>query len=137
LLVVLPQPPLPPYALAAPAFPFRQLAGLASRAPIGGAREVALACFVIARLAADRLEGSGGLTDPNRGLRSTGARGWLGTLALPATVRAPLARALELCGEGNGAGLAAAVLELAEAAAPFLDQGGRGELEGLGTALGT
>jgi hypothetical protein len=130
-------PHLPPYALAAPAFPFRHLAGLASRAPIGGAREVALACFVVARLAADRLEGSGALPEPGRGLRSAGARGWLGTLALPAAVRAPLARALELSGEGEGLGLPAALMELAEAASPFLDLGGRGELEALGAALGS
>jgi hypothetical protein len=139
--LVLPHPvpssALPPYALATPTFPFRHLAGLASRAPIGGAREVALACFVLARLAADRLQGSGGLTESGRGQRSIGARGWLGTLALPAAVRAPLARALELCGEGDGAGLSAAVIELAEAAGPFLDVGGKGELEGLGTALRT
>src|SRR5204863_7354540 len=44
---------LPPYALSAPVFKFRHLATLAGRAPIGGAREVALACFVAARLASD------------------------------------------------------------------------------------
>ena len=44
---------LPPYALPAPVFRFRNLATLAGRAPIGGAREVALACFVAARLVND------------------------------------------------------------------------------------
>src|SRR5215216_5312955 len=51
---ILPVPvTLPPYALPAPVFRFRNLATLAGRAPIGGAREVALACFVAARLAND------------------------------------------------------------------------------------
>src|SRR3954453_19876564 len=44
---------LPPYALPTPVFRFRHLASLAGRAPIGGAREVALACFVAARLVSD------------------------------------------------------------------------------------
>jgi hypothetical protein len=39
---------LPPFALPPLSFPFRHLAALAGRAPIGGAREVALGCFLAA-----------------------------------------------------------------------------------------
>jgi hypothetical protein len=130
------QPVLPPYALPAPVFPFRHLASLASRAPIGGAREVALACFVVARLAADRLVGPGMLPEPARTTRCVGARSWIGTLSLPTAVRTPLAKVLELSGDGSGTGLPAALLELADAAAPFLDPASRGELDALALALG-
>ena len=58
---------LPPYALTAPVFRFRHLAALAGRAPIGGAREVALACFVAARLVSD-------CCDPALELDERGAR---------------------------------------------------------------
>jgi hypothetical protein len=127
---------LPPHALAAPAFPFRNLAALAARAPIGGAREVALACFVAARLASDQLEGKG-LPEAGRAARSAGAKGWLGTLALPAPVRGPLARCMELSAspEGGGPVLAAEVAALAEVAGGYLDQPARAELAALGAAL--
>jgi hypothetical protein len=43
----------PPYALEPLSFRFAALAALAGRAPIGGQREVALATYVVARLAHD------------------------------------------------------------------------------------
>jgi hypothetical protein len=127
---------LPPHALPAPSFPFRHLAALAARAPIGGAREVALACFMTARLASDQL-GGGGLPEGGRAARSAGAKGWLGTLALPAPVRGPLARCMELSGvmEGAETALGAEVGALAEAAESYLDQPSRAELTALAAAL--
>jgi hypothetical protein len=41
----------PPYTIAHPTFGFPELATFAGRAALGGAREVALAAFMIARLA--------------------------------------------------------------------------------------
>jgi hypothetical protein len=127
---------LPPHALPAPTFPFRHLAALAARAPIGGAREVALACFVAARLAAEQLAGNG-LPEVGLAARSTGARGWLGTLALPAPVRGPLARCMELSAAVDGAGsaLAAEIGALEKVAGSYLDQPSRAELAALATAL--
>src|SRR6476659_6098372 len=78
---------LPPYALSAPVFKFRHLATLAGRAPIGGAREVALACFVAARLAADCCDPALDLDEPARAARCAGAKLWLGTIAIPSPVR--------------------------------------------------
>jgi len=125
-------PTLPPYAIPPLAFPFRHLAALAGRAPIGGAREVALACFLSARLAADRVaplpEGTGGL-------RGTGARGWLSTLSLPAPTRAPVQRCLDAATGGSMPELAAAMRELCAAAGSYLEPGARAELEQLAGML--
>jgi hypothetical protein len=107
---------LPPYALSAPVFRFRHLAALAGRAPIGGAREVALACFVAARLASDCSDPSLDLDEASRAARCAGTKGWLGTIANPA-VMAPL------------------VAALAKAAESFLDSASRSELDVLMTRL--
>ena len=127
-------PTLPPYAIAAPVFRFRHLASLAGRAPIGGAREVALACFVAARLA---VECAGALEqDPDgRTARAAAARTWLGTLALPSAVKTPLLRCAELSGQGTATAMSREVASVATAAASFLDAPSRAELEGLAASL--
>jgi hypothetical protein len=92
-------PALPPYALAVPSFRFRALAALAGRAVLGGPREVVLACFVGARLAAALVRGAEpALTDEVRAARASGARTWLGAIALPASTRVPLARLIDATG---------------------------------------
>lgn len=125
---------LPPYALPTPAFPFPHLAGLAGRAPIGGAREVALACFVAARLASDCAAGASEWGELGRSARSAGAKGWLGALALPTAVRAPLLRCVESTVSGSPRVVAHELAELAAAGAAYLDPGSRAELDAL-TAL--
>ena len=127
------QTTLPPYALPPLVFPFRHLAALAGRAPIGGAREVALACFLAARLAADRLGGP--LTTESATARGQGARGWLATLAVPAPVRASLSSALELSAAGSLGDLAAEIGVLAQAAGEYLEPAARGELDHLAVQL--
>ena len=126
--------PLPPYALAAPSFRFRHLANLAGRAPIGGAREVALACFVAARLAADRLSNTTTETTSRAG-RCAGAKAWLGTLALPAAVRTPLTRCADASVDGTRVAVGREVSALATAASSFLDAASRAELEALAGSL--
>ena len=125
---------LPPYALSAPVFRFKHLASLAGRAPIGGAREVALACFVAARLAAEctatRDEASTG-----RSGRCAGAKAWLGTLALPAAVRGSVSKCAELSVSGNPAEVGKEVATLVVSAASYLDSQSRGELVALSAAL--
>ena len=128
-------PTLPPYALSAPVFRFKHLASLAGRAPIGGAREVALACFVAARLAA---EWTATLDDDpaGRGGRCAGAKAWLATLALPATVRSSVVRCAELSIGGNAPELGRELAGLAQAATSYLDPQSRAELHALSAALG-
>ena len=127
-------PTLPPYALAAPSFRFRHLATLAGRAPIGGAREVALACFVAARLASDCVREVGEDHDA-RAARSAGAKAWLGTLALPAAIRNPVTRCAEMSVEGRAAAVGKEIAALALAAASYLDSQSRAELDALSSAL--
>src|SRR3954471_18984953 len=110
---------LPPYALSAPVFRFRHLAALAGRAPIGGAREVALACFVAARLVSDCCDPALPLGDDSPAPPCAGAKAWLGTIAIPAPVRTPVARCAEASALVDAKGMAGLVLALAKAAEGF------------------
>ena len=130
----MPLDPLP-FALAAPAFPFRHLASLAGRAPIGGAREVALACFLAARLANDCGDPMLGLDEESRAARCAGAKGWLGTIALPSPVRTPVARLAEASANGHPEAMAPLVTALARAAESYLDPAARAELDALAVSL--
>jgi hypothetical protein len=127
--------PLPPYALEAPVFPFRHLAGPPARAPIGGAREVALACFVAARLAAEYLHDGDDSHAVARAARCTGAKGWVGTLALPTALKGPLQRCLESSAAGGRSAMGRELAALATAAASYLDASSRAELDALATSL--
>jgi hypothetical protein len=127
--------PFLPYALATPSFPFRHLASLAGRAPIGGAREVALGCFMAARLAAGLGPGGMALTDEARASRAASAKSWLGTLTLPASVRGPIAKCIESSATGNPAALARDLEELSASCASFLDGASRAELDALAAAM--
>ena len=126
---------LPPYALPAPAFRFRNLATLAGRAPIGGAREVALACFVAARLVNDCIDPMLDLDEDSRAARCAGAKGWLGTIAIPSPVRTPVARLAEASANGHPEAMAPLVTALAKAAESFLDPAARAELDALAVTL--
>lgn len=124
-----------PYALVTPSFPFRHLAALAGRAPIGGAREVALGCFVAARLAAELGSAAPEPLEEARQARAAAAKSWLGTLTLPAAVRAPLARCIESSGKSGVAAIARDVAALRSACASYLDAGSRAELDALAEGL--
>ena len=123
----------PPYALTTPTFRFRALAALAGRAALGGPREVALATYLVARLAHDCLPDNE-LSTRARMARSTAARTWLSSVTLPAGVRTPLAKLAEAT-EGERATVAVAVTGVIAATAAYLDGPARSELEWLGRAL--
>jgi hypothetical protein len=126
---------LPPYALSAPVFKFRSLAALAGRAPIGGAREVALSCFVAARLASDCCDPALDLDEILRAARCAGAKGWLGTIAIPSPVRTPVTRLAEASAAADPATMATLVLALKRAAESFLDAPAKSELDALAARL--
>src|SRR5688500_19769849 len=69
----------PPYALHPTRFPCRALAARAGRAALGGEREVALACWLAARLALGLLPPEA-VPAPLREVRAAAARGWLANL---------------------------------------------------------
>ena len=126
---------LPPYALSAPVFRFRHLAALAGRAPIGGAREVALACFVAARLVSDCFDPTLALDDTSRAARCAGAKAWLGTIAIPSPVRCPAAKLADASATADPELMAPLVASLAKAAESFLDAASRSELDVLAARL--
>lgn len=130
----MPQPFLP-YALVTPSFPFRHLAALAGRAPIGGAREVALGCFMAARLAAECGRTDTEISSEGCEARASAAKSWLGALTLPAAVRAPIAKCIESSATRSGSAVARDVAAMREACATFLDAASRAELDSLAEGL--
>lgn len=123
----------PPYALSTSTFRHRSLAALAARAPIGPARDVALAWFVCARLL-DGVTGAQPLSGSARAARAAAARTWLSGAGLPAGCRLTLSRLIDACGaegEPDRSRLAKAVTEALRATGDHLDPAARADLESL------
>ncbi len=125
----------PPYALAQNPFPLPALAAHAGKAALGGDREVAIACFVIARLAGALLPPYA-LPTEMREKRAAACRTWLASQALPAAVRAQLLTAADSTAAAERSAIAAAVRGLRTHAAKYLDGGATQELDSLATRLG-
>ncbi|MFN8582431.1 MAG: hypothetical protein U0163_15835 [Gemmatimonadaceae bacterium] len=119
----------PPYAVRPTQFPFRALALLVGRLPLGGSREVALAALMAARLASasDGAE----LTPSARRERAAAARAWCSTLSLPLPVRTALLRVIQATESGDAALLKSSLSEVMVATEPLLDSPSRGELRRL------
>lgn len=125
---------LPPYALATPTFRFPGLAALAGRAPLGGEREVALACLMAARLAAGALPDAS-MSAAGRTARAAAAKGWFASLALPAAARIPLARLVEASAGDDAPALETALRGVTTVTAKQLDSTALSELTALAAAL--
>lgn len=65
---------------------------MSGRAPLGGPREIALACLVVGPLVVDAADRAAPLGLEQRKARAAGAKHWLGSAAVPAPVRTALAR---------------------------------------------
>ena len=123
--------PQPPYGLATVTFRYRALAALASRAPIGPARDVALAWFVCARLLEGTL-GSHPLSDPARAARAAATKAWIASAGIPTGSRVPLAKLVDACGVQGAPDrpkIVKAAVEALRATAEHLDPQARSELE--------
>jgi len=107
---------------------------MAGHAPLGGPREVALACFLVARIAADVVNGSM-LSDEQRQGRVQGAKHWLGTAAVPPNVRTALIRLAEASVLGEGDAMKTALDSVMTVTANQLDSGPRLELGRLAQAI--
>ena len=118
--------PQPPYSLSVATFPFSALASLAGRSPLGGAREVALGCFVACRLASALLSRT--LPTPVRTARAAAARTWLSSLNLPAPTRASLVKVVDASASDNCPAAAAALRKVTEVTAEIVDAAARSEL---------
>lgn len=125
---------LPPYALRASVFRFPALAALTGRRPLGGERELALATFVCAHLAAGALPGESFSAD-TRVRRAAGARAWLAAIALPAPARASFLRLIETSGHDDLAATRQALRGVVDAASRVLDAPAKRELERLASLL--
>ena len=115
-------------------FRFRALAANAGRAPLGGAREAGLACYVGARLAVGLLPPIQ-LSDEERASRAAAARIWLASLALPAAIRTPLVKLIDATSAAPLAQAGAALVTVADAAASYLDGPALAELRALAAQL--
>ena len=120
----------PPYSLHAPRFPFRALAALAGRAPIGGEREVALAALMAVRLASGFVPANG-LSSSAHVSRAAGARVWFSTLTLPSATRAPIGRFVDAAEGEDRLKVAQALAEVAKALGAMLDVASRAEMAGV------
>ena len=127
--------PRAPYALEPNVFPFPGIALLAGRAPLGGPREIALACFLVARLAGDATRQSGQLSSDQMTSRAQAARHWLGSAALPSPVRTALIRLVEATCRADKNALKAALDVVMTVTANHLDSAARLELSRLAQAV--
>lgn len=123
----------PPYAVAPNVFPFPALAALAGKAPLGGPREIALACLVGARLASGCIEPV--IPAAERGARAAAARSWLGSLNLPPGIRNAVTRVADASTGDSGSAVAAALLKVMEVTAGQVDGHARLELQRLTVSL--
>jgi hypothetical protein len=117
----------PRYSVAQSDFPFRAMAALAGRAPIGGAREIVIATLVAARLALAAIDPRG-LPLQARETRANGARNWLLSLALPQATRNTFLKVIEASGTDDIEYLGQSLALVIELADPHLDYSSRLEL---------
>ena len=103
---------------------------------MGGPREMALATFIAARLAAGAVPPER-LTAAIRAERAASARLWMTSVALPAPLRSLLLKVVDASARDDLRALAANVSRVAEITAPHLDRRARGELEQLASRLAT
>ncbi|MEO5589714.1 MAG: hypothetical protein ABIS03_09020 [Gemmatimonadaceae bacterium] len=118
----------PPFALATPIFRFRALASQAGRLPLGGDREVVLACLMVSRLAAALLPPTE-LAPVDAETRASNARQWLASLTLPLPARTAAAATIDAVGSGKRTDTGAALSGLTEAAIGNLDQRSAQEMQ--------
>lgn len=124
----------PPYALAPVQFQFSGLASLATRAPVGGEREVILGCLTLARLAAALLPPVQ-LSVELRRERAEGARIWLLSLPLEQALRSLLLRAINSSANATRSEMAAEIDLVRERLEKATDVRSAGELQRLAAEL--
>jgi hypothetical protein len=126
--------PRAPYSLEPTLFPFPALASMAGSAPLGGPREIALACFLVARIAGDAADGTI-LTEEQRRERAQSARQWLGTASIPVPVKTALVLLAEAAGQSDRNAMKSALDSVMTVTANQLDSGPRLELGRLAQAI--
>ena len=110
-------------------FPFPALAAQAGRAPLGGTREVALACLMAARLAINARCAAKELTRRAHADRTSSARNWFASLAIPPAVRSACTRLTDATVCADPTEIATALAGVLSAARRHLDAAGAEELD--------
>lgn len=127
--------PRAPYSLRPVVFSFPALAAMGAQAPLGGPREIALACLLVLRLVADAGRGGVALTPEQRRTRAAHARHWLGAATLAGPMRAALVRLADATVPDQPAGMASALDSVMTVTANHLEPAARLELSKLAQAL--
>jgi len=127
--------PRAPYSLEPTAFPFPALATMAGRAPLGGPREIALACFLVGRIVNESTSVDGPLSPEQKNARTLGAKHWLGAAAIPTPVRTALARLAECSAADDRGATKAALDSVMTVTASHLDSAARLELGRLAQTI--
>jgi len=122
--------PAPPYALDAPTFRFKALASHAGRASLGGDREIALACFAVARLAAGMLPPFL-LAAADGAARVANTKQWISSITLSPGIRGASTGVADAVAGGDRRSVVQAVSMLVEACVRNLDQASIAELHEL------
>ncbi len=126
--------PRAPYSLEPNSFPLPALAALSGRAPLGGQRETALACFVVGRLIASSITEGASASEQGRE-RLQGVKHWLSSAALPAPLKQALTKAADCCSQGDRNGAKTAFDSVMTVTANQLDPAARLELARLSQAI--
>jgi hypothetical protein len=108
---------------------------MAGRAALGGPREIALACFLVARIVGDAAYAAGTLTVELRRERLEGVKHWLGAASIPTAVRNALSRLADSSATGDRNAIKAALDSVITVTANQLDQAARLELTRLAQAV--
>jgi hypothetical protein len=110
---------------------------MAGRAPLGGPREMALACFLVARIVGERATASldGALSTEQWTERTNGVRHWLGSATIPVPLRNALSRLVEAAEGADRSGLRSSLDSVMAVTANQLDSGSRLELGRLAQAI--
>ena len=108
---------------------------MGARAPLGGPRETALACLLVARMAADAVDPTTALSLEQRRARAHEARHWLGAATLAAPARAALVRLADATGTERLDGMAVALDSVMTVTANQLDPAARLDLTKLAQTL--
>jgi hypothetical protein len=127
--------PRAPYSLAPTDFPLPALATMAGQAPLGGPRELALACFVVCRTIAEASDKDAPLPADARRTRAQGMRHWLGAAAIPTNVRASLNKLVDAIATAERPQIADALHGVIAVTANRLDSAARLELARLAQGI--
>ena len=108
---------------------------MGARAPLGGPRETALACLLVARMTADAADPTAALSPEQRRSRAQEARQWLGAATLAAPARAALVRLADATAGEPPDGMAVALDSVMTITANQLDPAARLDLTKLAQML--